>query len=152
MPRDAFDNEQPRSKLETETSRKAHGILVEALTDQDAEGLLAAAKLMSGLTDPIGVWNHEISLAATNTLRAAPINTSNASTTRLLSLDAKDVMRIALQAAEAKGDAALVDDIRTEWDSIVDKPIPEGGHDRQACIWANCCGKYYCFVPPCDWN
>jgi len=140
----------PRTEAEVKAAFKAHGILIKALTKQDAESLLVAAKLMAQLSDPIGVSDEEIAFAAAVSLRPAPAKASNASTDRVVVLNADDVLQIALQIAKSKGNQALIDDIRAEQKAFADRPKDDTRPKRQACTYGNCCGYKGCWED-CQW-
>ena len=99
----AGDVSLPRSEQEMAVAFKAHGILLKALMKRDAQNLLAAARLMGQLSDPLGVSDMETSFAAAMTMRPALANSSNASSNRVVVLEAEDVLLMALQIAEGEG-------------------------------------------------
>ena len=145
----AGDVSLPRSEQEMTVAFKAHGILLKALMKRDARNLLAAATLMGQLSDPLGVSDMETSFAAAMTMRPALANSSNASSTRVVVLEAEDVLLMALQIAEGEGNKALAADIRAQQKVLADRP-KKTKTKREACVYGNCCGYNGCWNG-CQW-
>ena len=145
----AGDVSLPRSEQEMATAFKAHGILLKALMKRDAQNLFAAARLMSELSDPLGVSDMETSFAAAMTMRPALANSSNASSNRVVVLEAEDVLLMALQIAEGEGNKALANDIRAKQKVLADRP-KKTKTKREACVYGNCCGYNGCWNG-CQW-
>ncbi|MGI9412662.1 MAG: hypothetical protein ACR2PM_03280 [Hyphomicrobiales bacterium] len=145
----AGDVSLPRSEQEMAVAFEAHGILLKALLKRDAEGLLAAGRLMAQLSDPLGVSDMETSFAAAMTMRPALANASNASSNRVVVLEAEDVLLMALQIAQSTGNKALADDIRAQQKALGDRPKKTKTR-REACVYGNCCGYNGCWNG-CQW-
>jgi len=134
-----------RSEDERFIAMTARRALIRSLVDRDGEGLLAAAKLMAKLDDPISISRADIAAQAATkglTLQPTLAKSATASANCARILDAGDVLKIALQVASKAGNAQLVQQILSEKGA----PAASGASERQACTWGNCCGVDGCWA------